>query len=111
MGRITLGRPWAIFARPKRTLFFLVAFIVVYCVFISWGSTANMATFLDTVDILKDNHKSTTIIRFGGVDIQSTDMSTFDEDRLPFDDVNAPSRKSDAQIREDFDKEYKEVGR
>ena len=105
MGMISIGRPWAVFSRPKRTLCFIVACTIAYCFVSSWGNAKDIAS------LIKDNHGVGVVFRLGGNEAQGVDESTFNEDQLPFDGIDAASRKSDAETREEFEKEYKEAGR
>lgn len=111
MGNIGIMRPLAFFARPKRTLFLLVALTVVYCIVVSWSNAKYVASLLRGADIVKDGHGIGVIFRLSGVEIQTIDEPAFDEAQLPFDDANVNSRKTAAKVREEFDKEYKEAGR
>ncbi|CAK7221883.1 hypothetical protein SCUCBS95973_004651 [Sporothrix curviconia] len=108
----TMGgsRPWGVFARPRRTIYLVLSLIMLYCFVASWNNARNIASALRGADIVRDGQGIGVVIRLGGVEIQEPSDEGFDENELPFDDVNVTSRKSDDEIRHDFDKEYNKAG-
>ncbi|CAK7225894.1 hypothetical protein SBRCBS47491_006043 [Sporothrix bragantina] len=111
MAKVGGSRPWGVFARPRRTLYLLLLLTLVYCFVASWSNTRHIASALRKADIIKDDRGIGVVLRLGGVEIQVPAEDSFDESELPFDDVNATSRKSDDEIRHEFEKEYIEAGR
>lgn len=108
MGRI---RSWTGLARPRRALSFGLALTLLYCLVVSWRSARHIAAALRTADVVRDSRGIGVMLRLGSVDIQGLGENDVDEARLPFDDINVTSRKSDDAIRREFDEEYDEAGR
>ncbi len=98
-------------ARPRRAACLILALASLYCLFASWSKARHIASVLQQVDIIKDDRGIGVVLRLDGGGTQRSDEDAFDETQLPFDDISIVSRKSDAEIRAEFEKEYKEAGR
>ena len=110
MSKMSLVRSWSVFSRPRKTMYFVLSLTLLYCLMVSWSNAMHIASALQKADIIKDNRGIGVVLRLGALEIQTLDEIAFDESQLPFDDVNTTSRKSDAEIREEFEKEDKEAG-
>lgn len=111
MGKMGRGRSWSVFARPRKTMYLILSLVLVYFLMTSWSNARHLASALRKADLIKDNKGIGVVLRLGGVEIQGLNENSFDESQLPFDDVNVTQRKSDDEIRQEFDKEYNEAGK
>jgi hypothetical protein len=111
MGKTGMTRSWAVFSRPRKTMYLVLSLILLYCLMVSWSNAWHLASALRKADLIKDDRGIGVVLRLGGVEIQGLGEDLFDESQLPFDDVNIMQRKSDDEIRQEFDKEHDEAGK
>ncbi|KIH94216.1 hypothetical protein SPBR_05675 [Sporothrix brasiliensis 5110] len=111
MGKMGMARSWTVFSRPRKTLYLVLSLILVYGLVVSWRNAWSLALVLRKTDIVTDGRVIGVVLRLSGVEIKQLGEEGFDENQLPFDDVNITQRKSDDEIRREFDTEFEETGK